>query len=199
MKFLHPAERILQSRRLLLRPFEERDAAAVFKNLTGDLEIARLVGREPHRSEEETIRLIQSWIRPSEKHESYTWAIEYKGEAVGSISLVRYVPELGFGELGFCLGRPYWNQTLMSEACEAVLDFLFRKAGFNSLAIRHERGNPAPGCIARRLGMHFEGLLNESDPRHDGSGQFLLYVISAKEWEAKEGLKKGPVPANEAE
>ncbi|MBR3909309.1 MAG: GNAT family N-acetyltransferase, partial [Clostridia bacterium] len=117
---------------------------------------------------------------------TYNWVIEYKEQAIGSISVVRLSDRCEYAELGYCLGYEYWNKGIMSEAASAVIDYLFAEIGVNRVGISHATVNPGSGKVAQKCGMTYEGTKREYFKT--STGKFIDiadYGILKSEWEQK--------------
>ena len=73
----------------------------------------------------------------------------------------------------------------MSEALEAVLDFLFEEVGFNRIESRHDPHNPHSGDVMRKCGMTYEGTAREADWNNQGLCDTAHYAILRREWLAR--------------
>ena len=64
-------------------------------------------------------------------------------------------------ELGYWIGKPYWNSGYATEASRAVLKYGFEVLGLNRIHASHFRRNPASGRIMEKIGMKYEGCLRQ--------------------------------------
>ena len=177
---------ILETERLLLRPFNLDDAATV-QRLAGRHEIADTTDNVPHPYED---GMAEEWIAThAEERESgtgYPFAITLKAPTeqysisesgttpkndtiVGAISLF-VTQEHNRAEIGYWVGVPYWNRGFCTEAAQRVLDFGFVDLRFNKICAHHLTRNPASGRVLQKVGM-----------RHEGS--FSQYVYKANVYE----------------
>src|SRR5262245_14221185 len=120
MNFSQP-QTSLTTERLLLRPFELVDAKIV-QQLAGDREVADTTRLIPHPYPD---GLAESWIctlQPRyEKGEGVSFAITLKdGSLIGSIGILLNLVD-HHGELGYWIGKGWWNQGFCTEAAAAVL------------------------------------------------------------------------------
>ncbi|MBR4235616.1 MAG: GNAT family N-acetyltransferase [Clostridia bacterium] len=140
----------LYTERLVLRPFRESDAAAMYRNWTWDERVARYCRWYPHKSVEDTQAYLSICMK-----EEYCWAITLKGtnEPVGSIDLVG-VNSFGIPEIGYVLAHDYWGRGIMTEAVKAVIGELFAN-GFEVVGACHAVGNPASGRVMEKCGMKY--------------------------------------------
>jgi RimJ/RimL family protein N-acetyltransferase len=137
--------------RLTLRPYRSEDAPRV-RALADDYDIAKMVASFPHPYPE---GLAESWIGTHDTlraaRKGYPFAIEVDGEVVGSIG----VEDTGNGdfELGYWLGRAYWNKGLATEAATAVLRFAFGWRALPYLRSRFITENRASARVLDKAGF----------------------------------------------
>ena len=62
----------------------------------------------------------------------------------------------GVAELGYVLGRAWWNKGYMSEALAAVVEYLFTCTPVHSIAAWYEWANPASGAVLKKQGFVYE-------------------------------------------
>ncbi|MBQ7592168.1 MAG: GNAT family N-acetyltransferase [Clostridia bacterium] len=127
----------LETERLVLRPFREDDAEAMFRGWTSDPEVTEFLTWETHRSADETRGLLARWVSEYEKPERLNFAIEQKetGALIGGIDVVGYLGGVtGTPVIGYNLAKRYWGRGYMTEACRAVLDLLFLR-GYRTVRI----------------------------------------------------------------
>ena len=58
-------------------------------------------------------------------------------------------------EIGYWIGKPYWNQGLGTEALRGMVDWCFNKMGFYTLWSDFFVDNPASGRIMEKSGHFF--------------------------------------------
>ncbi len=141
---------IIATERLILRPFRQGDAAAMFKNWTYDGRVAEYCRWSPHKSVEATEQYLQMCLEAD-----FCWAITRKGtdEPIGSIDLVG-LNSVGVPEIGYVLSHDYWGQGIMTEAVAAVLEELFH-CGYEKIGACHHVDNPASGRVMKKCGMTY--------------------------------------------
>ncbi|HSK68176.1 MAG TPA: GNAT family N-acetyltransferase [Candidatus Limnocylindria bacterium] len=179
----HCGTRELRTPRLLLRRFREGDEWAMFRNWCSDPEVTRTLQWPTHTGVDVTRRILAGWVAAYRSERSYHWAVAADGEPIGDIAVNHHSDENMDCEIGYCLGRKYWNQGLMTEALRRVAEFLFAEVGFHRVTLRHDAQNPASGRVMQKAGFRLEGVLRESLKRKDGTfGDALLYAALAHEW-----------------
>ena len=120
---------MMETNRIILRPWRESDAEALFE-YASDPDVGPRAGWPPHKSVEESLEVIRSIF-----NNDTTWAIELKesGEAIGAMG---YLPCEGNnlpsreGEplVGYWVGKPFWNQGICTEALRADQQSLHRQS-----------------------------------------------------------------------
>lgn len=182
----HQGTILIETPRLLLRPFVPEDADAMFRNWASNPEVTKYLTWPPHGSVEITQALLTHWIDCYQNKDFYQWAIVMKDagpEPIGSISVVDQNDQVKKAEIGYCLGSPWWHQGITSEALKAVMGFLFHQVGMNRVEARHDPRNPNSGYVMKKCGMKYEGTLRQSDLNNQGLCDACLYALLADEFE----------------
>lgn len=150
----------IRTERLYIRRLTMRDAADMYE-YSRDPQVARYVLWDAHRSINESRAYIRYMLRKYRLGEPVSWGIEHleTGRMIGTIGFMWYQRENNSAEIGYSLSRAYWNQGLMTEALNAVLDFSFREMRLHRVEAQHELDNPASGQVMRKAGMRYEGTL----------------------------------------
>lgn len=185
----HKGTKTLHTERLILRKFTANDADDMFNNWARDKRVTRFLTWQPHESADATRQLLEGWVAAYDSLKTYNWAIEYGGQAIGGITVVRLSDKCEYAELGYCLGYNYWNKGIMSEAANAVIDYLFAEIGVNRVGISHATENPASGKVAQKCGMIYEGTKREYFKTSTGKFVDIAdYSVIRSEWHKKKGL-----------
>lgn len=152
MKMLnHKGTVTLQTERLLLRPFSTADAQAMYDNWATDPEVTKFLTWERHRSVQDTLAFLSSL--DYNKPDVYQWAIVYQGVVIGSISITEIDENARIGAFGYCIGRSFWRQGIMSEAVQALLPFLFDEVGFHRVEIDHAEKIQLPAQLPKKAAL----------------------------------------------
>ncbi|ADN02712.1 GNAT family N-acetyltransferase [Spirochaeta thermophila] len=168
----------LTTERLLLRRFTLEDAPAVYETWARDPEVTRFLTWSPHASVEKTRSFLEEAVRGYERDDQLMWAIVLKepGSLIGSIG-ARVERAHRRAEIGYCLGRAFWNRGYMTEALREVVRFLFDEVGVVRVQALHFVGNPASGRVMEKAGMRYEGTLRSYLIKDDGAVDALMYAI----------------------
>lgn len=183
---IHKGTQLLSTPRLLLRPFQESDAQDMYDNWANDAHVTRYLTWIPHESVVFTQQLLKDWCAAYVDPHVYNWAITWKDELIGNISVVYLDDSHESASVGYCLGTKYWNQGFMTEALTAVVRFLFSQVGLHRIELCHAAQNPASGKVAQKCGFHYEGTKRECFKKAL-SGEFwdvVYYGIIRSDWDA---------------
>ena len=173
----------LSTNRLILRPFNQDDAPRV-RELAGEWEIAETTAKIPHPYEE---GMAEEWISTHEdafeNDNGVTFAVILPsgGTLVGAIGLgLNKTHQLA--ELGYWIGKPYWNQGYCTEAAKEVLRYAFEDLRLNRVQARYMTKNPASGRVMEKIGMIREGVLRQSLSRFEAFEDAAIYSILREEY-----------------
>ena len=173
------------SERLVLRPFSLSDAPEV-QRLAGAWAIADTTLNIPHPYLD---GMAEAWISmhaPNyESGELANFAITEKsdGTLMGAIGLV-ITRRFQRAELGYWIGKDYWNRGICSEAALAVIAFGFEQLALNKIIAHHLARNPASGRVMEKAGMVHEGTLRSHVIKGEVFEDLVAYRILRSEWEA---------------
>jgi len=169
----------IETKRLILRQFRLSDAEGMYKNWAGDDEVTKFLTWPTHASIEVSRMVIETWVKGYADDRNYLWGIELKstGEIVGSISVVALKENIEAVEIGYCIGRNYWNQGITSEAFAALIQFFFKEVGVNRIETRHDTLNPNSGKVMLKCGLKYEGTRIKADRNNTGICDVAMYGI----------------------
>lgn len=145
---------MMETERLILRPWRESDAEALFK-YASDPDVGPRAGWPPHKSVEESLQIIKTVFNTPTM-----WAVELKetGEAIGCVGyLPASVSNLQIPddqcEVGYWIGKPYWGRGICTEALRLVIDYCFNVKHFTVLWGDFFPSNPASGRVMTKCGF----------------------------------------------
>lgn len=149
--------KILETSRLLLRRFQQSDAAALML-IFGDEEVMRFGPGV------QTEHWVLDWLRKC--HENYDkrgygpWAAVEKatGETIGYCGLF-YFPDINGQpevEIGYRLARRHWANGYATEAVTAIKDYGLKVIGLPRLIAIIDPSNVASIRVAEKAGMRYE-------------------------------------------
>ena len=175
-------QEILQTTRLVLRPFRLDDAATV-ERLAGAREIADTTMNVPHPYPPGA---ATAWIAQHEASwaagTDLTYAITRRdtGELIGAIHLA-IVADHAKAEIGYWIGAADWNHGYCTEAARALVRFGFETLGLHRIQGRHLVRNAASGRVMAKLGMQLEGVHRDDFRKWEKFEDVGVYAMLATE------------------
>ncbi len=173
----------IHTERLFLRPFTPDDAPVVQK-LAGDKAIATTTLNIPHPYED---GMAEQWISTHkerfEKGELANFAITLheNGSLIGAVGLVVNQRHES-AELGYWIGKPFWNQGYCTEAARAVVRFGFKQLHLNRIHASYFSRNISSGRVMEKIGMTYEGCLRQQMKKWDKFEDLKVYSILRSEF-----------------
>ena len=180
----HCGTKRIETQRLVLRRFTIDDAEPMYRNWASDPEVTRYLTWPAHDGTETSEAVLADWVASYSRCDYYQWAITLKddeSEPIGSIGAVGMCDDVSKVGIGYCLGRAWWHQGIMSEALEAVMGFFFDEVGVNRIESRHDPRNPNSGMVMKKCGMRYEGTMRSSDRNNQGICDACWYAALRKD------------------
>lgn len=170
---------ILTTERLILRPFREEDAAALFA-LSQDPDVVRFVGDRRVPTLQESWRAVAGWLGHWTLRAYGQWAIEElsTGAFVGRAGIINPAEWPG-PEVGYLLGKAWWGRGFATEAARAAMNWGFSEIGFDELISLIDPANAASIAVATRLG---ETLRDEIEV---WGYRLRRYAITRQDWQGQ--------------
>ncbi|HXA37876.1 MAG TPA: GNAT family N-acetyltransferase [Phenylobacterium sp.] len=146
---------VVSTERLILRGPVTTDAPAI-AGFANDLNVAGMTTSMPHPY---GLHDAEAWIRRAQ-------ACDWLGEARFVIEHRSFgvVGLLGFDhkrslrtEIGYCLGRPFWNRGYATEAVRGALRWVKRDWRRSVVVAGHFADNPAAGQVLCKAGFLYTG------------------------------------------
>ncbi len=165
----------ITTKRLILRPYRIDDAPRIEK-LVSEKDIAKSTLNIPHPYPENSAKDFVTFALDMEKQgKMLSFAIIEKDENVliGSVSF-NLKKDFDRGELGYWIGKPYWNKGYGSEAAKALIRYGFGTLGLNRIYAAAFEQNPGSWRLMEKIGLKYEGTLREHVQR-DGIHHDLRY------------------------
>lgn len=155
----------LETTRLILRAFEERDSEP-FSQYRSDPEVAIYQGWETPFTYEQATQFIHEMNSksPGKPGEWYQIVIELKatGKMIGDCAFQRLAEDHAQAEIGFTLARAFQDQGYATEAVMGLLGYLFEDLGLHRVRANCDPDNLASIQLLERVGMRHEGRFIES-------------------------------------
>ncbi|WP_394827867.1 GNAT family N-acetyltransferase [Pendulispora albinea] len=160
---------------LILRPWSTGDTEALAR-LANDHGIwINLRDRFPHPY---THADAEGWIaHASTPQRALHFALETNGELAGGISLDPMSDnERNTAEIGYWLGRPYWNRGLATAAVIAVTEYALEGGGLQRVEAGVYAWNEASARVLTKAGYTLEGRLRRRVVKEGRIGDVLMFA-----------------------
>lgn len=172
-------EVMIETERLIIRPFREEDAQKLFENHL-DPEVGKWFPNECYANPEEAldaIRFYADCVRNG--HFPFVLGAELREteELIGDggISEVEGKPEET--EIGYCIGEKYRGKGFASELVAAISDFAVTRFGIRVIYGRVVHGNEASAKVLEKNGYQF--VKEEYSAADDPYGHGMLVYRKA--------------------
>lgn len=145
---------MLQTERLILRPWEDADAESLYEYAKDD-RVGPISGWPVHTSVENSLEIIKEILRAPE---SYAVCLKEDNKAIGSIALMIGdrsnidIPDTE-GEVGFWIGVPFWGQGLIPEATREIIRHAFEDLRLEVLWCAYYEGNDKSRRVQEKCGF----------------------------------------------
>lgn len=144
---------ILQTKRLILRPWREDDAKDLYR-YAKDPEVGPPAGWQPHTSVENSLEIIRTVLSAPQ---IYAVCLKDDGKPIGSVGFHRndLAEQDDEYELGYWIGRPFWGHGLIPEASRELLRYAFEHLGMNRIWCGYYDGNLKSRRVQEKLGFTY--------------------------------------------
>lgn len=174
---------VLETNRLILRPFEEKDAADLYE-YASDPRVGPSAGWPVHKSLEESREIIATvFAAPN------TFALVDKpsSKVIGSAGFVDRHQSLlpaPDDEIGYALNPAYWGRGLVPEAVRELLRYGFEDLGLASIWCGHYDFNAKSRRVVEKCGFLYRFTDEAYVELMDETRTELHYALTKEEWQA---------------
>src|ERR1043165_1662504 len=123
---------IMETERLLLRPFEEADLDAYTERIFADDEVTRFLPKSQLTPRERAERTMKAFNDGWNNFPYAPFAVldKVSGEFIGHCGL-RYIADIKETEVLYAFGKDFWNKGYATEAARANVNFGFQQVGLD--------------------------------------------------------------------
>ncbi|MGM8216764.1 GNAT family N-acetyltransferase [Bacillaceae bacterium W0354] len=152
----------LETERTYLRQLTYDDAEDIFE-YASNVEVARNVTWDPHRTIEDTNSFIIFALNRYKNNQVAPWGIVHKedNKVIGTADYVWWRPEHRVAEIGYVLSPNYWGLGLMPEVVQEIMTFGFEKMNLIRIQAQCFDNNVASERVMQKVGMEYEGTLRK--------------------------------------
>jgi len=176
--------RELSTERLILRPLVAADAEPL-SVLANDWQVARYTLNIPHPyTPQMAIDFIaaQSYA-PQARDAVFAITLKSDTSPIGCIGM-HELDDPGRAEIGFWIGRPYWNSGYVTEALARMVEFAFADCGFTVLEAGAVPMNRASHRVQAKLGFKPTDVREDEAPGRGHPLQVIVRELSREHWSA---------------
>lgn len=148
---------MIETNRLILRPWVESDAQALYK-YASDPDIGPIAGWPVHTSVENSREIIRTVFAAPE---TYAVVLKDTGEPIGSCGIM-FADGLhsadmkpGEAEIGYWIGKPYWGLGMIPEAVNALLARSFNELNLQAVWCGYYDGNIKSKRVNEKCGFKY--------------------------------------------
>ena len=150
--------RAVETRRLLLRPFQSEDSL-VYERIRANSEVARYLpgglGAAKHAAER-AVQTIQLFTQLWQERGFGPWAvIEKQSQALLGHCGLRYLPEFKEVEVLYALDTSAWGKGFATEAAQASVEYGFTQLELKKIIALALPENQASRRVMERIGMRY--------------------------------------------
>lgn len=175
----------LETERLILRPLEMADAAAIF-DYAKNPNVSRFTLWEPHESVKDSEAFLHDYVFAHYREKApEPWAITLKsdpGRVIGTVGCFWVSETAGSMELAYALGEPHWRKGLATEASRAAIGYCFEELKPLRMQARCKTENKASAKVMEKIGMRFEGTLRSAILHRNRHWDMHYYAVLRDEW-----------------
>ena len=156
----------------------------MFNNWCSDSNVTKFLTWPTHKTLKDTEEIVGLWLKEYSNLNFYNWCIELKelGQAIGGISVVSIDENVEEVEIGYCIGKEYWNKGIVTEAFSSIIKFLFEEVDVKRIVAKHDTNNPASGAVMKKCGLKFEGVNRKAGKNNTGICDMAVYSILKEEY-----------------
>ena len=179
---------ILETERLILRPWEEADAEECFR-YARDPRVGPAAGWPVHTDIENSRQIIRDVLAVPE---TYAIVLKETGLPVGSIGLHRndVAKNEDEAELGYWLGVPYWGRGLVPEAARELLRHAFEDLHLNRVWCRYFDGNEKSKRVQEKLGFRYQWTRKNTQlPEMESSKTGIVNLMTKEDWSRRMNIE----------
>jgi RimJ/RimL family protein N-acetyltransferase len=169
----------LHGERVVIRPYREEDAQALFEAVAESREHIRpwLPFADQHQSVDESrdwiIKQKAQWLLRDNMNLAIWEAADPK-HYLGGMGLHPHNWDTGYFEIGYWLRKSAEGKGYMSEAVRLLTDYALNELKAQRVEIRCDQQNIRSAAVARRLGFVEEGVLRNESTEPGGSVRSTL-------------------------
>jgi len=179
----------LQTPRLLLRPFAESDANAIYA-LQSNARVLRYWDSPPWSERSRADAFIAECRKMEDDGSGARFAVETRGDStfVGWCSMFRWNPVYRSLGIGYCFDEPAWGKGYATETVRAMLHWAYDTLDLNRVEAELDTRNGASARILEKLGFKREGTRREDCIVSGEVSDSWIYGLLRRNWKTDPGV-----------
>ena len=175
----------LQTARLLLRPFDDADADALYA-MHSNASVLRYWDAPPWTERVRAERFLASCRQLEADGTGARLAVDRvtDGSLLGWCSLTGWNPDYRSASMGYCFDEVAWGHGYATEAARAVLHWAYDTLDLNRVQAETDTRNLASARVLEKLGFVREGTLREDCIVNGDVSDSWVYGLLRREWRA---------------
>jgi len=167
-----PAALTLRSQRLVLRPWQPADAAAVAA-IMRDVRMSEFLPLpRPYTAQDARDFVAAAAHRPADTGR-LELAVQLGDQVIGAIGIAQPDPD-GGAEIGYWIGSEHWGAGYATEAVRVLAEYGFAH-GLNRLEIQTDVSNLGSVKVALRAGFRYEGTARLGHRSQHGPADHAMF------------------------
>lgn len=146
------------TRSLRLRPPVMADAGGIFEEYASDPAVTRYLIWAPHESEDTVARFLREMLARREAGAEFSWILA-RPDRDRPIGMIGAHMHGHMAEIGYVLGRAYWQRGYMTEAITVVSEWLLDQAEIFRVWAVCDTENTGSARALEKAGFEREALL----------------------------------------
>jgi len=173
----------LQTERLILRRLSMSDAEDVFA-YASDPEVARHVSWNAHATLEDSRAFLAAIVEQYHNGHVAGWGVEHRADRrlIGTAGFIYWNIDHARAEIGYAIGRSYWNAGYMTEAVREIIRFGFERMKLNRIEARCKVDNAGSARVMEKSGLRYEGTLRQQMIVKGEYRDLKMYAILREDW-----------------
>lgn len=183
---------ILETARMILRPIEEGDAAAIFAYASSP-EVAEHTTWTPHRDIGDTVEFIRGYVQHNYSQEvPEPWGIclqENPEMVIGTIGVSWESRVNRAAEFHYALSDVFWGNGLIPEAAEVCLKSVFETMKPKRIQARCHVEHASSVRALEKMGFQKEGVRRAGVYAKGRYWDVIIFSMLEEDWAARQAEK----------
>ena len=177
---------VIETERPILRKQTDDDIIPMLR-LCQDEEVMLYYGKELYKEEKQSKDELDWFIKIWKEGTGLRWIISLKADEklIGDIGFYDYEKKHRKTEVGYKLASAHWKKGYMSEALEAVLEYIYKETDVNRVQALVDPRNPPSYLLLEKYGFQQEGTLRDYEFEKGDYVDLVILSILRREWDSQ--------------